>query len=98
MKRLIKASIAASLIALSLLFVTMTASATTVNVTGIVEVRGGRFVLLTVNDVYVLGGDQIPADIIGKEIVVTGSVEMKNQIKVINVFIYDKVDPKLKKS
>lgn len=98
MKRLKKTSTAISLIAFSLIFISMAASAATISVTGTVEKAGGRYVLLTVNDVYVLGGDQIPAEIIGMEITVTGTVETINKVKVISLYIYDKVEPKSSKT
>lgn len=99
MKKLIKKSIATYFIAFSLIFISMTASAAiTISVTGTVEKAGERYVLLTVNDVYVLGGDQIPAEIIGMEITVTGTVETINKVKVIDSYIYDKVEPKPKKT
>lgn len=98
MKRLIKTLIATSLIAFSLICIGMTASATTISVTGTVEKAGGRYVLLTVNDVYVLAGDQIPAEIIGMEITVTGTVETENDIKVMDLYIYDTVEPGFKKT
>lgn len=96
MKRLIIISITTFLLTFSLIFICMTASATTVSVTGTVEKKAGTYVLLTTNDVYVLGGNQIPADVIGKEIVVTGKVETKNNVKVMDLYIYDKIEPKLK--
>lgn len=98
MKRSIKASIATSLIVFSLILIIATASATTISITGTVEKAGGRYVLLTVNDVYVLGGDNISAEIIGMEITVTGRVETINEVKVMNVYIYDKVEPKPRKT
>jgi hypothetical protein len=99
MKKSIKISIATSLIAFSLISIGMAASAvTTVSITGTVEKAGGKYVLLTVNDVYVLGGEQIPAEIIGKEITVTGTVEMINKVKVIDRYIYDKIEPRPKKT
>ena len=98
MKRSIKASIATSLIVFSLILIIATASATTISITGTVEKAGGRYVLLTVNDAYVLGGDNIPAEIIGMEITVTGRVETINEVKVMNVYIYDKVEPKPRKT
>lgn len=98
MKKLIKSLILTSLVAFPLLFISMTASATTISVTGTVEKAGESYVLLTANDVYVLGGNQIPAEVIGMEIVVTGTVETKNKVKVIDLYIFDKIEPKLKKT
>lgn len=94
MKRLSKILIAASLIAFSTIFISMTASAAIICITGTVEKAGESYVLLTANDVYVLGGDQIPAEIIGTEIIVTGTVVIKNDVKVMDLYIFDALDPK----
>jgi hypothetical protein len=73
------------------LMLSMVAHAATTNVTGYVEIKGGKYVLLTTNDVYVLEGDEVSSQMIGKEIVVTGSVETKNEVKIISVYIYDEI-------
>jgi hypothetical protein len=52
---------------------------------GTVEKKGDDVILFTPDDTYVLKGRDILPDMVGKKVIVTGAVEVKDQEKEITV-------------
>jgi len=84
--------IISGVLAILLLAVSTAAFAATTNITGFVTVRGGKYVLLSLNDVYVLEGNEVNSKMLGKDVMVTGAVEEKNEIKTIDVYLYEEIE------
>jgi hypothetical protein len=62
--------------------------------TGTVEQKGEVVVLFTPDETYVLKGEDLLPDMIGKKVAVAGTVEEKGQVKVLTVVSFQEVEVK----
>jgi hypothetical protein len=61
------------------------------SVTGTIAAKGDMVVLDAADGLYLLEGSDLTPDLVGKQVTVTGTIEVKDDIRVINVLSMEEV-------
>ena len=61
------------------------------SVTGTIAAKGDIIVLDAADGLYLLEGSDMTPDMVGKQVTVTGTVEVKDDLRVINVLSMEEV-------
>jgi hypothetical protein len=72
-------------LAMSLMVATAGLAIAEESVTGTIAAKGDIIVLDAADGLYLLEGSDLTPDMVGKQVTVTGTIEVKNDLRVINV-------------